>query len=192
MHEKRFDPAKLEKLNNPERLLDIPPATLMKYVDLSGTSPATFIDIGAGTGLFTVPIHEYTKGGTSWACDISEVMIDWLRENISEQSPKIKPLLMQENSIPLADNFADLIYMMNLHHELDKPMEMLSECYRLLKNHGKICIVDWKQEEMPQGPPLSFRCNKDEVLQQLEKAGFKNVQIHPDFAKHFVIVAKKE
>lgn len=45
---------------------------------------------------------------------------------------------MEERAVPLEDGLADLVYMINLHHELEAPEEILNESYRLLKENGKI------------------------------------------------------
>ena len=161
MDDKKFDPKKLQKLNNPERLLDIPPEKIWSHLNLNLAELSTFIDIGAGTGFFSIPFVKYIENGKIYACDISEVMISWMTSNICPKYPNIIPLKMEEDTIDLQDDSADLVYMINLHHELDSPVQMLEEAYRLLKRKGKVFIVDWRKEEMPQGPPKEIRCKPE-------------------------------
>jgi len=152
---------------------------------------STFIDIGAGTGFFSIPFIKYIENGKIYACDISEVMINWMTSNICPKYPNILPLKMEENTIDLQDALADLVYMINLHHELNSPEQMLKEAYRLLKRNGKIFIVDWKKEDMSQGPPTEIRCHPEKVQDQLLKAGFEKVSIYTEMQKHFLVVAEK-
>jgi len=192
MDDKKFDPKKLQKLNNPERLLDTPPEEIWKHLNLNIGELDTFIDIGAGTGFFSVPFVKYIKNGKIYACDISELMVNWMTSNICPKYPNIIPIRMEENTIILQDELADLVYMINLHHELNSPEQMLKEAYRLLKRAGKIFIVDWKKEEMPQGPPVEIRYKPEKVQDQLLKAGFEDVNIYNEMQKHFLLVARKD
>ncbi len=188
--DKKFNPKKLEKLNNPARLEDIPPAYVWDKLKIDKCE--TLIDIGAGTGFFSRAFSDFMSDGVVFAADISPVMIDWMNEYIVDSSPGIKPILMDESTIPLEDSVADLVLMVNLHHELDLPETTLGEAYRLLKPEGKICIIDWKKEEMPYGPSLEIRCAVDDVKAQLETARFINVSIDDSLSKNFLIIAEKK
>ncbi len=191
MPEKKFNPQKLNKLNNKERLLDIPPEYIWKKLNMQPETASIFVDIGAGTGFFSIPFVEYTNGGKILACDISTVMIDWMKDNICEEHPAIVPLLMEEHSVPLNDDLADLVYMINLHHEIDEPEKLLQESFRLLKDSGKIFIVDWKKEDMSVGPPTSIRYNPEKVKEELLNSGFRNITIYTDLPKHFLVIGEK-
>jgi SAM-dependent methyltransferase len=189
MNEKKFDPKKLHKLNNPQRLVDIP----VDYIwsKIGRTAPEVFVDIGAGTGFFSVPFLKYLKNGKIFACDTSAIMIEWMTANICPRYPDIVPLEMEESVVPLEDGIADLVYMINLHHELDNPQAILAESSRILKKNGALVIVDWKKEEMAEGPPLHIRCSPDRVQEQLAGAAFENVLIFDNMVKHFLVVAEK-
>ena len=185
----RFNPKKLEKLNNPKRLKDISPEYIWQKLDLPNTK--TLVDIGAGTGFFSVPFQKLSKTGKVYACDISGVMISWMEENLIQDNPDIIPLRMEREKIPLEDASTDLVYMINLHHELENPNGILEEAHRLLKKDGKIFIVDWKKVEMPQGPSIDIRYRTGEVVNQLEEAGFENVLIDESLPKSFLIIGRK-
>lgn len=187
MDEKKFDPKKLQKLNNPQRLIDISPAFIWDTLKI--VNPTVFVEIGAGTGFFSVPFLQYLQHGKIYACDISDIMIDWMKKNVCIAHPEIIPVKMEENAVPLEAGIADLVYMINLHHELDDPKKILQETQRLLKPNGTIFIVDWKKEDMPEGPPTHIRCSSVQVKDELEGAHFKNVRTFDDMAKHFLVIA---
>lgn len=190
MDEKLFDPKKLNKLNNPQRLFDIPPAYIGQKLNMHNAQ--VLIDIGAGTGFFSIPFVQYTHNGKVYAADISEVMIQWMEENIVKKYPNIVPLKMEENVVPLKKSVADIVYMILLHHELDNPENILKESFRLLKEHGKIGIVDWVKKEMPQGPPMHIRCVPEDIKTQLMRVGFTQVEIDYNMSDNFfLIIAEK-
>lgn len=189
MHEKKFDPRKLEKLNNPQRLNDIPPKTIWEKLNVR--QPDVLVEIGAGTAFFSIAFLKQSKASKLYACDTSEIMLEWIRENVVPEYPDIIPLKTGEHSIPLDDDTADVVFMINLHHELDDPALTLNEAYRILKGAGKIFIVDWKKEDMAEGPPAGIRFEPGLVEKQLVGRGFENVAIFNELPKHFLLIGEK-
>lgn len=190
MSDKKFDPKKLRKLNDSKRLIDIPPDYIRRKLNIR--KPDRVVEIGAGTGFFSIAFLELFQPSTLYACDLSEVMIDWMTENVSPRYPNIVPVRTEEGSVPLQDEIADLVFMINLHHELEDPSKTVQEAFRLLKRGGEIFIVDWKKEDMAEGPPEEIRCVPKDVKNQLMKSGFSNVSIFDDLPKHFLVIGEKD
>jgi predicted O-methyltransferase YrrM len=57
----KFDPAHWDRLENPQRLVELPPAVLVTLLDLHGDE--TVVDFGAGTGLYDLPLAEALPAG---------------------------------------------------------------------------------------------------------------------------------
>lgn len=189
MNDKKFDPKKLQKLNDPQRLVDIPPDYIWEKLKIE--NPGVIVDLGAGTGFFSIAFLQKSGFSKIYACDVSEVMISWMIENVSPEHPNIIPVKTEEHSTPLDNEIADLVFMINLHHELENPSMTIEESNRILKPGGKIFIVDWKKKEMPEGPPVKIRYLPEKVKEQLENAEFKGVDIYEDLQKHFLVVGTK-
>lgn len=189
MIEKKFDTNKLQKLNNPERLKDTPPDYI--WDKLNPGKADVLVEIGAGTAFFSLAFMKQAKASKVFACDISDVMIKWVQENITPEYPNIIPVKTEEDSVHLEDEIADIVFMINLHHELHNPNQIVSESWRLLKPGGKVFIVDWKKES-PTGPPIEIRCLPEQVKDQLEASGFKNVEYYNELPKHFLVIGEKD
>ena len=189
MSEKKFDSKKLKKLNNPQRLIDISIQYIVQKLALEHSK--TWVEIGAGTGFFSIAFLKQYKPTTLYACDISETMIKWMEENIVSEYPAILPTKCEEVLTPLNDESADVVFTVCLHHELEKPQQTLAEAHRLLKPGGKLLIVDWKKVDMAEGPPTHIRYTTDDITTQLEKAGFKCLHISDELEKHFFVIAQK-
>lgn len=188
MSNKVFNPKKLNKLNNPVRLEEIPPQLIWEKLQLK--NPKVLVDIGAGTGFFSKEFIKFTDNGKVYACDISDVMLDWMKVNVCPQFSNIIPLKINNGIIPLDEGIADLVFMINLHHEIDDHESLLKQCYGLLNESGKILIIDWKKEQMEQGPPIEIRFSKEAVKNQLSDSGFTISQSF-ELGKHFVVIAEK-
>jgi ubiquinone/menaquinone biosynthesis C-methylase UbiE len=150
------------------------------------------VDIGAGTVFFALPFSKKLKAGKVYACDISEDMITWMENNLPMESRGvIIPLKMGERSVPLPDGIADLIYMINLHHELDDQVMVIKESLRLLKDGGKLMIIDWKKEETPEGPPLAIRVTDETIERQMLACGFTKIKKHAVLQYHNFLIGEK-
>lgn len=189
MNQKKFDPKKLEKLNDPQRRIDIPPESVWDKLEIEKAD--VLVEIGAGTAFFSIAFFEHVKPSILYACDLSEVMIQWVKEHVSPKYPDIIPVKTEEDSIPLDNGIADVVYTINLHHELENPPKILEESRRLLKPGGTVFIVDWKKKEMPEGPPVHIRCLPEDVMSQMRGAGFENIAIFDQFQKHFLVCGRK-
>ena len=189
MDEKKFDPQKLHKLNNPERLRNVPPEYIWKKLNIVDAN--IIIEIGAGTGIYSIEFLRLANAQKLYACDISDTMLNWMTENVVPKHPRIIPFKTEESRIPLDDGIADLVFMINLHHELDNPPQMLKEANRLLKPGGKIFIADWRRQDMPEGPPTHIRYTATQVKEELEAAGFNSITVDETLPKHFLIIAGK-
>ena len=188
--EKKFDPKKLAKLNDSRRLEYLNPEILWEKVAIE--NPALLIDIGAGTGFFALLFCKKMKKGKVYACDISDELLAWMNDNFPAESKGIViPLKMAESSVPLPDNTADLVYMINLHHELEEPLRILEESRRLLKKGGKLMIIDWKREKTPEGPPLEIRVPEETIEDQMVASGFANIKKHAVLPYHNFLVCEK-
>jgi len=189
MNEKKFDPKKLKKLNDPQRLIDIPPDYILEKLQME--KPGVIVEIGAGSAFFSIAFFQKFEPSILYACDISEVMINWVKENVSLKYPNIIPVKTEEHNVPLDDGIADLVFMINLHHELENPSLSIEEAFRILKPGGKIFIVDWKKKDMSEGPPVKIRYSPEKVKKQMVTAGFKGVDIYVELQKHFLVVGEK-
>lgn len=186
----KFDPAKLEHLNDPERLKDIPPGVIWEQLGVD--RPETVIDVGAGTGFYSVRFAGMEGVKKVYALDISETMIEYIQTEVSPKHPRVEPIKMEESVIPLSEDIADVLVMINLHHEFHDPHALLKECARVLKPAGRLAIVDWKKEDTAHGPPVNKRYREDDVIRQLENVPFTSIRSYGALSSHFLIVASNK
>jgi len=184
----KFDPSMLEHLNDPERFRDIPPRLIWEKLGVD--DPQTVIDLGAGTGLFSAQFAQMEGVRKVYALDISDAMIEYIRRHVRTQHPTIEPLEMEESVIPLSKDIADVLVMINLHHEFHEPLALLEECSRVLKPGGKLAVVDWKKKDTAHGPPVDKRYLAEEVIRQLEETAFRSIQSYLELPDHFLIWAE--
>jgi SAM-dependent methyltransferase len=171
----KFDPAKLERLNDPARFETLPPEVFWRVLGLGDRSCA-LVEVGAGTGLFATAFAALAPDAVIYAADTSDQMLQWMAANRPEvASGRIVPVKATETRVPLEDGIADAVYMINLHHELAQPAESYAEARRLLTTGGRLLVVDWAPRETPKGPPLAVRATPETLVRMLAGAGFTDI-----------------
>ncbi len=174
----KFDPAKLERLNDPGRFETMKPDVFWTAVGAPADA-STLVEIGAGTGLFAAEFLKRAPGAVVYATDIVDSMLEWMRANRPEvRAGRLVPVRSHEGHVPLEDSSADLVYMLNLHHELAEPDAIYAEAFRLARPGGQVLVADWAPVETPKGPPQHIRASAGQLRDFLERAGFVEVRVH--------------
>jgi ubiquinone/menaquinone biosynthesis C-methylase UbiE len=171
----QFDPSHASKLENPERLVELPPAKLIGLLRLTGAE--TVVDFGAGAGMYSLPIAEALPHGTLYAVDEQQVLLDQLRLKLSERplAGRVRPLLTVENHVPLPDGAGDRVLMINvLHHIFDEPTA-LAEVGRLLRPGGLLVLAEFARMDRPVGPPNDHVLAADQLHAVIEGMGLKEL-----------------
>ena len=101
-----------------------------------------FLDIGCGTGYAIGEIAKLIDWkGEFYGVDLSSIMIKKAKSNFGDKH-NFHFIKANAESIPLNDNFFDIIICTNSFHHYLNPDKALKEIHRLLKEGGKIYILD--------------------------------------------------
>ena len=186
----KFDISKLERLNDPGRFELLDPDVMWGLV--GDMDPRVIVEIGAGTGLFACRFAQMAPDADVWAVDVEPAMIKWMYEHRpGALAGRVKPLLARETSVPLPTGDADLVVMINVHHELADPVNTYREALRLLRIGGMLLAVDWSPEAQRDHPPLAVRADPSQVAEMLESIGFDAVTERSGLKQHWMLTAIK-
>lgn len=186
----KFNIAQLERLNDTGRFEDLRPEVMWRV--LGDPDPRTIVDIGAGTGLFSCRFAEMAPRADVYAVDIEPTMVRWMMEHKPESvCSRLHPLLGRETAVPLGTGEADLVVMINLHHELADPLGSYREAWRLLHMSGQLLVADWALDDQQGGPPQHVRASAEQIAGMLSAVGFESVIAHPDLPRHSLLTACK-
>jgi len=101
-----------------------------------------FLDIGCGTGYAMGEAAKLVDfKGQFYGVDLSPKMVEKAKRNF-QRNGNFHFLLTNAESIPLHDDYFDTIICTNSFHHYLHPGKALGEMYRLLKNGGKVYILD--------------------------------------------------
>ena len=171
-----------------ERLL--PPEVLIDEMPIKESH--TLLDIGAGSGFFTIPMAKMTKE-TVYALDFDSRMLNVISEKaIKEDLQNIKLIESTIEALSLEDESIDFIMASLILHEVESLSKVLSKLYEVTKIGGHLLCLEYeKDEKIIEGPPMDIRISSTGLKQSLLNSGFKSTKITKINDSIYTILAKK-
>jgi ubiquinone/menaquinone biosynthesis C-methylase UbiE len=158
------------RLENPARLQELRPEETLKRIGLQEND--VLCDTGAGSGVFTIPAAKMTRN-TVLALEIEEELLALIAEKAqSEGLRNVELLKVSGNHLPVTDSSVDIVLLVTVLHEIADPAVFLEEVKRLLRNGGKLALIEFHKRQTPMGPPLAQRLGREEAKELLGQTGF--------------------
>lgn len=177
---------------------------IISELNLKGNE--TFMDAGCGDGHIAIKVvEEYLPDGTVYAVDVYGASIEDMEAYKAENN--VENLINIEADITkgipgVDDESIDVVLMVNVFHgfRASRTMdEAIDEFARIIKQDGKIAIMDYKAWDVPKGPPTAFRSSPEELEEVFAKHGLKMTHLNeeigediPQGKSHYSIVFQKE
>jgi ubiquinone/menaquinone biosynthesis C-methylase UbiE len=114
---------------------------LSVWVDRSATS--VIVDLGCGTGRFSDLLAGHF-GVEVIGIDPSQKMLDQARQKT--KTDKVSYRQGPAEAMPLPDDCADLVFMSMSYHHLSDPAAAATECHRVLRQGGHVCVRNGTRE----------------------------------------------
>ena len=159
-------------LERSEREKEEDVSTLIQNMKIK--SDETIADIGAGSGYHVFRIAPLANNGLVYAVDIQVEMIMAI-ENIKESSKirNIETIMGSEKSIHLPKNSVDKILMVDVYHEFNFPMEMMSSVKTALKPNGQLYLIEYRAEDPNVPIKKIHKMTESQAVKEMKAAGFK-------------------
>ncbi|MGI9118170.1 MAG: class I SAM-dependent methyltransferase [Minisyncoccia bacterium] len=115
------------------------------------------VDMGAGMGDFSIPCAKHVgKNGTVYAVEVQRQLLNVINENTRHAGVSNVRVIWgdieRDHGTKLANNIADVVIIANTLFQVENKDATISECIRLLKNGGRLLVVDWKETSIGAGP----------------------------------------
>lgn len=176
---------KQSKLENPRRLVELKPEITLKKIGLGESD--VLCDIGAGSGVFTIPAAKITNNSVI-ALEISDELLEIIKEKAKSQNlSHISTIKVTDDQYDIEEETVDFVILVTVLHEIEKKDALLSEIKRILKSTGKLAIIEFHKQQTPMGPPVSHRIGKEEVVTICGGYGF-NVFDEFDLGDNFYCI----
>lgn len=176
------------RFESPERDSYQQPEKVLKY--LGKIEDKTIMDIGAGSGYFSVKLAE--QGARVIAADVSEEFQAALKKRIEENNLKnIELRKIPFDSPNLALEEVDMALIVNTYHHIENRSEYFSKVKNGTKAKGELVIIDFFKTDVPVGPPQDHKISIDEVIAELKKAGYIHFEVNVDLLPYQYIIKAK-
>lgn len=135
-------------------------------------------DLGCGgAGYFTLPAARLVGSrGKVYAVDILKSALDGVLSKAKlENLTNVETVwsdLERVGVTKIPEATLDSALLVNIIFQSRQNEHMLTETHRLLKQGGKLLVVDWKVEPTPFGPPMENRLSPQKVGELAAKLGF--------------------
>jgi len=153
----------------------------------------TVVDLGSGSGYFTFRLVDF--GAHVIAADIDTrflKMIEEKRDDLHIDGRKLRTLQLSENGLSLEPGTADIVLLVNVYHHITNRVNYFRSANTVLKENGKIVIIDFYKKDLPVGPPKNHKISMEEAVKELKEAGYDNLDINTDLLEYqYILTAYK-
>jgi len=168
------------------------PAKILTTLGLNSLT-GDVAEFGCGYGTFTIPAAKIIKG-IIYALDIEPDMIRITKEEAKKQgldNARTIPRDFIAEGSGLSDESVGYAMLFNILH-LEKPMVLIDEAKRILKEGGKLGIIHWNYDPTtPRGPSMDIRPKPEDCVKWAESAGFSGAVRYDLKPYHYGIVLAK-
>lgn len=149
-----------------------------RIADAAGVKAGSSVaDVGAGTGLFTrIFADRVGPAGRVYAVDISQTFLDHIvRTGRDAGLYNIRTVLCDQKTTNLPAESVDVAFICDTYHHFEHPSETMASVRSALRPGGRVVVVDFKrvEGESPEWVLKHVRAGREEVIREIEAAGFK-------------------
>ncbi|MDO9399298.1 MAG: methyltransferase domain-containing protein [bacterium] len=134
-------------------------------------------DLGCGTsGHFVFPVAKIVgKKGILYAVDILKTVLETIAKRARiENCENVKTIwsnLEVFGATKIESASIDISLLINTLYQSHKRAEIVREAIRLIKQGGRLVIVEWKNVAVPFGPPVEERVSKELMVATANRLG---------------------
>lgn len=163
---------KIAFLDSKQRVKLIPPEVLISQMPIEKNH--TLLDIGAGSGFFTIPMAESTTNKV-YAMDPDFRMLKVIEEKAKEKRiTNIELIQDYLENLNIENESIDFAMASLILHEVNSLSNALSKIYEVLKPGGHLLCLEYEKDDLiVEGPPMSIRISSDNLEKTLTSIGFK-------------------
>jgi len=140
-------------------------------------SPSKIAHFGCGHGYFTIPLARMVgKEGQIFAVDILNEALGEIKEKAAQEKIGNIKTLRGNLEVPggskLPDNSCDMVLLANILFQSNKKTDIIKEARRVLKNGGKMVIIDWQPAGATMTSDSGWRISQGEAQRLATEKNF--------------------
>ena len=124
-----------------------------------------------------------------YGVDIESSMVNYLGERAKkEKLTQIKAVLTPPDAPGITAGSVDLVFICNTWHHIDDRLVYLEKLKEALRPGGRIAIVDFKEGDLPVGPPAGHKLTDQDVIAEFAADGMKLLTHSDELPYQYILV----
>ena len=163
-------------LQSDERIRELKPELVAKRIFESAglRTDSVVADVGCGPGIFVWPMVKLIPNGFIFAVDVEPAQLDALRAGLIERRiENVVPVLASYSTAHLPRSSCDAIFIADTYHHIEERVAYFELLLTQLKPGGFLVLLEYKEGDLPVGPPADHKVPKAERHAELLQAGFE-------------------
>ncbi|MEW4570855.1 methyltransferase domain-containing protein [Tautonia sp. JC769] len=156
-------------------------------------------DVGAGTGLYTLPMAEAVGAeGAVFAVDISPNFLNFIANRARQQGlVNVCTVLGTQDSTQLPPAMLDLVFICDTYHHFEDPAAVLASIHRGMKPGARLAVIDFDRREGVSSPFIMehVRADAQTFIREITGAGFRPIDLEgvdlPPFEENFMAIFER-
>ena len=183
----------IEVLERPSRVEGLKIAEVISLLQLKPGN--IVVDIGSGTGLFSIPLaRAVAPGGKLMAEDINPGLLSHVEVRARESRVENLQTVRGEADDPKLPELVDLAFFHDVLHHVEHRAVFLKSLAQYIKPSGRVAIIDLDKDH-PNAPHKDepvYTISQADITGWMSDAGFSLVEEHNDLfeRKIFLIFAR--
>jgi len=160
---------RLARYEDPERAVWQKPDEVVAALALP--ADATVVDLGSGSGYFSVRLARAVPRGRVIGLDIEPAFVEHLHQRAKREGLSNLEVRQVPPDDPRLDPATvDLVLILDVYHHLENRPVYLGKLREALRPGGRIAVIDFTMTA-GHGPPPKHRLKREEVLREAAEAG---------------------
>ena len=184
------DPRQYQQtLENPDRVAAL---QVDRVIGALGITPGMRIaDLGAGTGIFTVPFAKAAGAtGKVYGIDVDAGLLAIVAEKAKAAGVTTIETIVAGANDPKLPEPVDLLFICDTMHHLPNQADYVKQFGKLLRPGGRVVVIDFAEGKWPAGHE-AFTITPTQVDQWMQAAGFTRSTTHTFLATNFFHVYQR-
>ena len=178
-------------LESAERIASLRTGEVIAKLNLKPTDVVA--DLGAGTGLFSLPLAKAVPSGRVYSVELDEAFLTQIRSKAkTENVTNIVPVLgkFTDPSLPARD--VDVAFFHDVLHHVENRAAYLKSVASYLKPGARVVVIEFNPADSPHKAEPSLIVSREQTAGWMADAGLvqaEDVQLFPD--KYFVVYRRQ-
>ena len=156
-------------LERPDRAIWQQPDAVVAALGLTGVE--TVVDLGAGSGYFTFRLAKALPHGQVIAADTEPEMIRHIHHKVTSEGIRNVEAVLIKPDDPGIPTDADLVFVCDVLHHVPDRTAWLGKIASEMGPGAKLVLVEFKEGNLPEGPPESVKITRAQMVELAAKAG---------------------